>query len=1841
MAEQKGLDVIPEFLREVFYPAALGTFRDTMPSGELTVFLHTGPGAAQKEITLKNMFPFMTLQDIKVALFVELKKADEALPPFIHLCIHGSEPGKKFLGGKTAPIDYTWNMPSIAPGTSFYNAPPFDLAAGSKPLDGRFVDSNGERKLVSLVNRERITIEDAFFKHGIAKGIPEFHAYLYRDLLAVIPGAKPPSEKDWNGRLYPLFPFLGPTVQATPELKAKAERLAVAFTRRQQFLMRLESLLEENVPLIPLSLAGIKFLRLTWPKKKGIPGIEAQFYEASVNARRPFMRLIPTEGSGISKVFLADGKTPDIQDPKMLVSWSQERNPTPEQDYAFAKILIRKGLMNLPPIYATLRLFNDGSADCIVEPPKGMKKLEPRTDLTSFGESLIEGLKELPYINSLPDIGNAVMVLGIRLKKEDAQLTQRVLRERLPVFTSFFQEIAALPGEKPLLMLRFKLVSNFATEDRIQTFLTQVINRKVLRGEGLVSNLVELVADEFQMDMVEARKQVATKLQAQSDVALVNPESKDYMLQYNPGIDVGIFAQHPFYTFHIHRVDSLENLQRVVTALSLMISAEVADLHVSAKAVRELRTAEGLAEVVPEAPAAEEAKEAEAEAEQSPAAAPPEEAEDVGGAEEMPDYLDFFAYEQPEDENKEMTLEEAHAAEAVAAQQGTPYPEPPAPGEKPAAPPAAAAAPVEQLKEQLAKGVAAPKEDMAGVKPVEKDSDDEEGPAGTEGGIANFFLNKLKEADPRLFDYTKKHPSLKRYVSKCQPTHGRQPAVLNEAQFQRMREEYAGDNVFFQIFPLQEGDPEKPPGAVEKDYYTVLRFGTAPQNQNYYLCCRYFCTKDEIMVREADLESTQMRRPKGAPKRPGECPFCKGKVIGNRRAPKPGETIMEREIKPKTDSRHLFISFLKTTPHPEGFYLPCCFLKEEPIQFRDKEFDKVREWAAPPKPAAVKPASREAAAALREDEEDAKERRAAVGPRQEVGIPITDYQVLLAGVTTKYIIGSEKLPLEVGMIDKGKYAAAQVGLLPPALDPYFNQDSTELVSRTFNPQKIKDGATGFLRVGVENRHRFQGDSFLAAIAPFYLKNNAEQMKDFLLKKITPRVFLALNYGNLALEFYDPANSVVKRLTDAELSTWASDELPEVDLQEENQEALQRAYLSYTTFEAWMNSDNTKKEYRHFALALSQSNLIREGIGPGTTFIVLDVLKNGKMAVRCPPYGYNAELMSGNNIAFLMRHWSGIWEPIFFVDNRPPEERGVDIYTLKFQMAAAAQWPPIVRQRLQEFMNQCSSSGRAVYTSQSKINPLAMIPSSVANRILRKDTHITFEAVLRDSYNHLAALLFKDKAHPGAGYIALPVVDDGELMVSKNLIMDWDDPDYKRAPVDIVLHFYKTFVEKRFALYPGFSPVRLVKSRRSGVLEAVQLRNGLYVPVGPPTEAAAEEMEKLPSVTVDEMEWSINHEICLEEKATEVPGEQSRMKMIEFQEVFEHLRLTFSNWLATLEDGGEFRETLEGVIFARKLPLFEKRKRLESLLGREVGKWITTDFADEDKKKRQDASLLRVDCRIRGQKACAGRCVWKQGTEEGRCMLHVPKETELGEGEKKVSAPRVLLLRLIEELLRYGERRRQLLEQDVNRLAVLEKPVTIDGNQRIYPEKSAAWFELLRLEWATKLEEVPKFNEEMSKDAAEEPAPAVAEQKEETALTPSMELILNGGPEPDPKTGALRLFRAPFEALLVPLGLTPAQLSIRADTTALTDEMIRAIVTAKGVPVIQINASVDPPTVIAKKPTRPAATGVPVFLITTEGPALLMKNPASPEFLKRDEMPRGLLHELDRAKGVLGLKKPGM
>ena len=71
-------------------------------------------------------------------------------------------------------------------------------------------------------------------------------------------------------------------------------------------------------------------------------------------------------------------------------------------------------------------------------------------------------------------------------------------------------------------------------------------HRFVARGTGSMETVVDRDGRTSLEEVFAigdgARFGGAQSAQAQGQVALVNPESKDYMLTYNPGIDVAIFA---------------------------------------------------------------------------------------------------------------------------------------------------------------------------------------------------------------------------------------------------------------------------------------------------------------------------------------------------------------------------------------------------------------------------------------------------------------------------------------------------------------------------------------------------------------------------------------------------------------------------------------------------------------------------------------------------------------------------------------------------------------------------------------------------------------------------------------------------------------------------------------------------------------------------------------------------------------------------------------------------------------------------------------------------------------------------------------------------------------------------------------------------------------------------------------------------------------------------------------------------------------------------------------------------------------------------------------------------
>lgn len=1769
---------VSSFLKDFFSPDRLTSFQAPLDEKPIVVYIFRSPGEEPERIVLSELFPFMTIQDIKTLIYK--KKGSPGFAPRFQSILIPIRSEEDYTAEEQSDYystaEYSWIDPNIA--TNVYSLKnPFTLASGTS-IDSRFVASTGAKKVVGFTSRSRSTIEDILFT--IVQGDEiTLHVFLYGDVLNAMNPSLRQSEREWFGRLGPFFPELQPDqVPETilPEETARYEKQISYLTRSLQFTTKLQTLLEEVVP-IDIALGGIKFLRIVWKSpdtdEETEESIESLFYKLPATSERPFLRILPAEGTPISKLKLQGAflKIPEISDPRLLLQWAQERNPTPDRDFLLAKTIVRRSMGTLPAFYGTLRIFEDKSADFVLLPPKQIRKLDPRSDLSEFSDFLSKAIQDTYLAQQPVQIGEATIICGLRMPSEGKPMTKQSLRKRIAAFSSMFQEISPLPGEQPLLMLRYKMVSNFATEDRIYSFLTQLASRRVLKGEVPLNELAVSVEEEFQLTQEEAIQKTSDWFRSQGQSTLVIPETKDYIMTYNRGIDIAIFQQHPFYSFHFYRLDSKESFSRILTCLSLLFSAEDDQLLVPQRAVQELAASAAVVEESVE------------ELEQQESGEQVAQGDDLGAEGGLDFYMDYMAM------GDELEPGDAMDAAAVANT-----------GHVNVAREVASAAPAPATT-----SVAAP----AAAAPNENEDEEEEDTSGKKKTYAKFLARKLQEADRRLFEYKSANPAIKikKYVTMCQATETRQPSVLSEEQYERMREVYAEDDIVFLVYPLEQDEAVPEEGT---EVYTLLKYGSDPLHQNYYLCCEFFCFKDYILVREKDFYSKKDRKgnPKVGESSPGakdkgSCPFCHGLLMKSLKDPGPNETVLQRKIKKKSDGkRHLFVRFLKDTYHPEGFYLPCCFTEDKTLHISDREFEHIRA------------AAQVVAPQVGDEEIPAREALVDTGPIAATGAPVSpmlDYWTTLNRTHKKYIVGPEKFPLKVGDLE-----GPQIGLLPSVLDAYFAQSPVDFVSREFNRMELKADARAFLRIGVENRDKYLPDSFLAAAAPFLQnRNSAAELKADILRVMTPRVFLMLNYGNLVLEFYDASLPVPP---EAEMRRWAASEL-DVDLSDTNKYAVQRLYVSYKNFtEVFLPSTDQLKQYRQFADLFAQPGLM----GNGIVFIVLDIDQEDKVHVRCPPYGFNIQQYGNCDIGFLMHHYTGVWEPIFYFDNRSARGRNPELHdpTLRFQRALEAGWPLIARRRISEFVSKCSGPGRAAFTSQQEIDPLALAPLGYVIQAIGDPA----EGIVRDAYNHVVAVTFREPRGK-ARLVAIPVSDDGTKWINKTHL-DWDDFQPSRMD-DIVKFFGKTRVKDAFSLYPGYVPLRKVWSRGAKKYVAIQLANGVYIPA----DAAKEEsvVEGLDRVEIDEMDWTLNKEIAFPKLQKESEEKLVKTQEADLEEIFQHLRFTFSRWIIT--DGADsLREQLEALLFTRKdLPLYEKRKRAEILLGEEIDRWLGKEGDSwpslEDKDEQSIQKLLRVDCRVQAEASCTGRCSWRQGQGDtvGRCYLHSPKNARLG--SRYVFGPTLLKMRLIEELLRFPERRQQLLKQKVSSLVSIQDAMQIH-DQYILPETSLAWFDLLRLEWMRPTEEKKLFFEEMSGDAPAAP-PATAAAAAAASLAPQglpsqlKELL---GAE-DPKTNALYLFKQTKLAnFLPPLQISMEELGLAPEEQAFTKEAMKRLVSALRQPVVQIDLRGPEPNILAFGLLRKQKVNIPyIFILTAEGPALLSKKENYYQAVLLEDMPEAL------------------
>jgi len=1629
----------------LFRPGIIGSLTLDLPPVSCRIWKK---GDEFEEITLKTLYPFDTLDTIKQTISLQFKEDKKYNPQFLFVATQKKD-------GTFAPLDYTWYPIGSQKAKNILYLPS-PVEAMADPV-ASFVTRGGNKPSNSKSPRGRTMIEELF-----KLKVPTLYVFPFHRILRVFEGEQPISNEDWYGRFYPFYPELDQAAPLTvsKEDAAFAKMFMSYLEKRKGYLTTINRIFQGGVPLPDLRITGVKQLRLTIQEAaEAFEDCQSLFYKRKVTKEIPYMRIIPSEGTPITKVLVGGVlPIPAIDNPEVIAQWAKETTPTMGEDFLMLKYVHRAAMDSLCPIYGTIRIYHDGTSDILVQPPKHIRVLKPATDFHDFGSRLQTLLEGLPIDLMHCEIGEAALVFQL---DSPIKFNKQILKKRLGAFSPFFQEIAPMKDVQSILSLRYKMVSQYASENSIFAFLTQYAESKKLEGTQQSAGMITRLQEEFLMSELDATMYIEKWYEKEGILSVKIPEENEFMDAFNPGIDIHIFAAHPTYSFHVHRVDSYLTLERLYSLLSVLFMEDDEGLLIG----EDEPTFKALESAVEKKTLKSEKRPELDEEEEEAARSTVSGADAAEAATEARIGLRSFRRAEEEDQDSE----EEESAEEVKAI------------------------------------VKAPKE-----KKVKKELTREDiNPDG-------WFLRQLKSdetGDASLFEFK---PTIKdkSYAKQCAANEMRMPNVLNKAQFEDMLRVYKKEidegSLFFNLYPLKVGQKDKiaGQGGIPSDAkeITVSLYGSSKENQKYYFCPELFCLRDKKMILESDFDAEEDRE--GEPKDEYTCPFCKGTEIMDRKKAEAGATVLRRIAKEKASPPrpHLYIGFVGTksskSSHPQELGLPCCHLEKKTLRIIDKQYEKlgwlkldsdrgtyldVERVTEEDKAVETVTKAREKVKVIKKRVEDAEE----AGYKGAIA-----YEPIFDQIKTAYIV-----------LENKDLAPGRIGVLPGPFDTYFQQNSATFVKRTMTQHKLTPKSRGFLRMGVEigpltakcDVEPRPIESLLGVLAPLLHVNSINEVRGLLLSAITGpggvKIFVNANFGNLVNEFYVPSDpdlgieQDLENMTDTTkieitplLRRWAQNNL-QVTVTESNHYAVRRIYKSYNRFQVFLRDKTQRKDLRHLSTFLTKAALLGDHNRRGLQIVVLEwTAGQEKVTVKCSPYGFSLEHHLENDFVFLWHNGKGVYELIFYAELTPDDKPTT---VLRWKYKNKSKWPRIVQDRVNEYMSKCQSQHTSIFTSQMNIKSESLVPLSMALTtsisVTYKDIKYDVEpyGIVRDSYNHAVFVLYPlkpIKMGPDSKMVAMPVVDDGYFPEHQQLYLDVQD--FTSASANRVIEYYAEYLTPVFAMYPGYKVKNTVRTGKGPVV-GVRLENRIFIH----TEDAEEgsDLSAYPDKERKVDEWDINRD--LSEPCGSADIKDNTQKRLE--ELYQYFRYTVANWIAT-EGGDEVQESIESIVFDKDLPDFEKRKRLEILCGtfardsdREHG-WLgwmqpTTEQWD------MPSGLLRKDCRVQEKEQCDGACVWRE--DKGVCALHVDEEVSIRSMGDMVNTRQLFTRRVIEELIHFPRRRKELLQNRVSQMSAIMEPIR-EGDQYIIPEKGMTWLALLRLDWRPQEQEVPLFYEEMAEQSEE-------------------------------------------------------------------------------------------------------------------------------------------------------------
>jgi len=446
-----------------------------------------------------------------------------------------------------------------------------------------------------------------------------------------------------------------------------------------------------------------------------------------------------------------------------------------------------------------------------------------------------------------------------------------------------------------------------------------------------------------------------------------------------------------------------------------------------------------------------------------------------------------------------------------------------------------------------------------------------------------YFQTLIEKKDPILI-LKEDTPQFNSYPRTCSSNMRRQPVILTDSQLDKINKDHPGF--------LREED--------------VIKYGSDKDKQFNYICPRYWCLKNNTIVKPSELKEVKGKDGKTELIHP----TC-GKVLPKgEKSVKPGYYIYEFYTpKPGNKNSKKYPSLIPDK-HPDGLCLPCCFDKyntEGRITAMKKCYKK-------------------------ETSDEDQEKKYKKKEEED-----------------EYIKGPDKFPLESG----------RWGYLPVEIQIMLHEVNADCqISKTNT--NIKENHPCLLRHGVEVDKK---QSFVACISDviFYAKKNIDkdgniisskilnvkEMRTRIIKSITIDSFITYQNGNLVTDFYDPHKEVaIEKYKDTKLYAKLH-----TDSKPEDKSYFTKVISAFENFTRFLNDDDAIIDHTYLWDIISMPN---KYLFPSGVNLVIFQLNNdditNNVSLLCPTNHYSSEFYEARKPTIIIVKEEEFYEPIYSYTN---------------------------------------------------------------------------------------------------------------------------------------------------------------------------------------------------------------------------------------------------------------------------------------------------------------------------------------------------------------------------------------------------------------------------------------------------------------------------------------------------------------------------------------------------------------------------------------------------------------